>query len=222
VTSVDVHSVDVHLTVAAQALAVSIGDDNLLAKGAGTYIKQFVVTVADAAGRAVPNAPVDISLDITHYGKGQFSQGITFPLNVALANTYVPDAVTTPADFGARVSCVNEDTNRNGFVDPGENINNSFDSFGQPTLEPRRSDIILSYVNSSVQTTGPNGILLIQVEYSQRFATWLAYRVRATTSVSGSQGSAERAFYTHFIDGDQVNGSFLVAPYGVLACNNPN
>jgi hypothetical protein len=215
--------VNVRLTIAAQALAVSIGDDNKMQAGpGGTYIKQLVVTVADAAGRAVADAGVDISLDITHFGKGLFSQAVTFPLNVGAANTYVPDKVTAPSTFGARVSCVNEDTNRNGFVDGGENINGSVDSFGQPTLEPRRSDIILSYVDPAVRKTNASGILLIQVEHSQRFGTWLSYRVRATTSVSGSQGSAERAFVTAILEDDFENGSFHTPPYGTGACNNAN
>lgn len=213
--------VNVRLTVAAQALAVSIGNDNVLTKGAGgTYIKTFVVTVADAAGRAVPDAPVDVSLDITHFGKGLFSQDITLPLNIGDANMYVPDKTTDPAVFGMRVSCINEDLNRNGFVDPGENINNSVDSFGQATLEPRRSDIILSYADPAVRTTNASGILLIKVEYSQRFATWLGYRVRATTNVAGSQGSAERAFVTTFAEDDLETGSFRTPPYGVSSCSS--
>lgn len=216
-------SVLVNLTIASEALAVSIGNDNTLTPGAGgTYIKKFVVTVADSAGRAVPDAPVDISLDITHYGKGLYPQSVTFPLNVAEKFTYVPDATTDPATFGFRVSCINEDLNRNGFVDTGENINGSVDSFGQPTLEPRRSDIILSYADPDVRKTNASGVLLMQVEYSQRFATWLSYRIRATTTVSGSQGSAERAFVTTFADPDEPNGSFRVPPYGTGACNSPN
>ena len=214
--------VEVGLTIAAQALAVSIGNDNLLAKGAGTYIKQFVVTVADSAGRAVANAPVDISLDITHYAKGTFDQTPSFSLSTGDIRSYNPDEQTTPAAFGLRVSCINEDRNRNGFVDPGDNTNNSVDSFGQQTLEPRRSDMILSYADPAVRTTNANGILLIKVEYSQRFATWLAYRIKATTNVSGSQGISERAFITGFVDGDETNGSFLSAPYGTSACNSPN
>lgn len=217
-----VNSVSAHLTIAAQALAVSIGDDNILTSGPGTYIKKFVVTVADAAGRAVADAPVDISLDITHYGKGLFAQTITFPLDLASANTYVPDATTTPAAYMNRVSCINEDFNRNGFVDPGENVNGSIDSFGQPTLEPRRSDMVVSYASPSVKTTNASGVLLIQVEYSQRFGTWLAYRVRATTTVAGSQGSAERAFITDVAISDLGNGSFLTPPYGTGACNAAN
>jgi hypothetical protein len=216
-------SVQARLTITQQALAVSIGNDNLINKGPGTYIKQLTVTVADAAGRAVPNAAVDISLDITHYGKGWFDQTTTFSLNVAESNSYnPPDPTIRPADYGRRVACINEDFNRNGFADPGENVNGSVDSFGQPTLEPRKSDIIISYVDPAVRTTNSSGILLIQVEYSQRFATWLAYRVRATTTVSGSQGSAERAFVTTYAEDDQENGSFWVPPYGTGACTEPN
>lgn len=211
------------LTIAAQALAVSIGNnDTQLLTPEGTYIRRFVVTVADAAGRAVVNAPVDISLDITHYGKGGFLQDVTFPLGVADSNTYVPDATTLPSDFGKRVSCINEDKNRNGFVDAGENINGSVDSFGQATLEPRRSDMIMSYDNPAVTTTNASGILLIKVEYSQRFASWLAYRIRATTTVSGSQGSAERIFVTAYNLGDDVTGSFKTPPYGTKSCSDPN
>jgi hypothetical protein len=219
------NSVEVHLTIAAQALAVSIGNDNLLSAGTGTYIKKFAVTVTDAAGRAVANAPVDISLDITHFGKGDFASPDTFSLNIADANSYKPGDATTlpvPGSTGFRVSCINEDFNRNGFVDANENVNGSVDSFGQPTLEPRRSDIVLSYADPAVRATNASGILQIQVEYSQRFATWLAYRVRATTNVAGSQGSAERAFVTTFIVGDLANGSFLVPPYGGSSCNSPN
>lgn len=217
------NSVSVNLTVAQQALALSIGDDNLLQRGNGTYIKQFTVTVADSAGRAVPDATVDISVDIPYYGKGLFSQSATFALLIQPvgSNVSIPDATTSPSTYGFRVACINEDLNRNGFVDPGENINGSLDSFGQPTLQPRRSDILISYATPGVTKTDANGILLIKVEYSQQLATWLEYHVRASTSVAGSQGTAERAFISSFIKGDEVNGSFLTPPYGSGSCSSP-
>jgi hypothetical protein len=135
-----------------------------------------------------------------------------------------PLVYPTPNQAGPlfMVSCINEDRNRNGFVDAGDNLNRSVDSNGQPTLEPRRSDIILSYADPAVRSTNASGILQIKVEYSQRFAGWLAYRIKAGTNVSGSQGLAERAFVTDFIEGDERNGSFLTAPYGFGACDSPN
>ena len=226
------NAVNVNLTTVGQALAISIGDDNLLTKGAGTYIKNFAVTVADSAGRAVANAPVAISVDLTHYGKGLFSSAYLnsggVPVN---ALTVVPGVLTAAYPSMAtdpsatpvqRIWCPNEDTNRNGNVDPGENVNGSVDSNGQPTLEPRKSDLIVSYADPAVTTTNAGGVLVIKVEYSQRFGTWLAYRVIATTNVSGSQGMAERLFVTDVLATDVTNGSFLTPPYGVGSCLSPN
>jgi hypothetical protein len=226
-------SVSATLTVAGQALAVSIGDDNLLEKGSGTYIKRFAVTVADSAGRAVPNAPVDISVDLTHYGKGSFEfpyveDGVDLPFNrwlsvvpQSLLASY-PSASTTPSVLGERVWCRNEDTNRNGSFDVQDFNNGSLDSNGQPTLEPRKSDLLVSYADPTVTKTNANGILVIKVEYSQRFATWLAYKVRVTANVQGSQGMAERLFLTNFVEGDEKNGSFLEPPYGFNSCSVAN
>jgi hypothetical protein len=222
-------SVTASLTVAGQALAVSIGDDNLLAKGSGTYIKRFAVTVADSAGRAVANAPVDISVDLTHYGKGAFEYNYISGGTAVFALSVVPpgylDAYpsdsTVPSALDGRVWCANEDHNRNGSVDPGENINGSKDSNNQDTLEPRKCDLIVSYDSPTVTTTNSSGILVIKVEYSQRFATWLAYKVRVTASVAGSQGMAERLFVTNFVEGDDKNGSFLEPPYGFSSCTSP-
>jgi hypothetical protein len=218
------------LTVAGQALAVSIGDDNLMQKGTGTYIKRFAVTVADSAGRAVANAPVDISVDLTHFGKGfakDTGGGLTDipnPPSDPLAASPL-DRTVTPTLIGPifRVWCPNEDVDRNGNFDPGIDFNTgSVDSNGQPTLEPRKSDLIVSYDDPTVTATNSSGILIIKVEYSQRFATWLAYKVRVTANVSGSEGMAERLFVTHFIEGDEKNGSFLVPPYGQASCDSPN
>jgi hypothetical protein len=217
---------------------VSIGDDNLLQSVSGTYIKDFVVTVADSAGRAVANAPVDISVDLTHYGKGEYSytSGTTSaayfdasgnPVSslqvvpASLTGAY-PTSTTVPGSTTGRVWCANEDTNRNGNVDSGENIDGSTDSNGQATLEPRKSDLLVSYKSASVTTTNSSGVLLIQVQYSQRFGSWIAYKVRVTANVAGSQGMAERLFVTDVIAGDVPNGSFRLPPYGVNSCSTAN
>lgn len=224
-------SVSMSLTVAGQALAVSIGNDNLLTKGSGTYIKTFTVTVADSAGRAVAGAPVDISVDLTHYGKGTYGNPYRNAAGSAITNLSAipssltasyPSDTTDPAVRGERVWCANEDTNRNGNVDPGENRNGSVDSTNQPTLEPRKSDLLIRYSDPAVTTTNASGILLVTVEYSQRMATWLTYRIRATANVAGSQGLAERLFVTSFVEGDDTNGSFLLPPYGSSSCVSAN
>jgi hypothetical protein len=216
------------LTVASQPLSITLGDNNLLEKGnfGLTYIKKFDVAVADAAGNAVANASVSASVDITHYGKGGFgyastSGSVTGTYQITLDN---PPNITTdvsstavgvvPSLSTGNVWCVNEDTNRNGFLDTGDDRN------GNGKLEPRKADVILSFVGSN--TTASNGRMTIQVEYPQNVATWLSYTVKVTTNVAGSEGTDQKSYITSFVKGDETNGSFLTPPYGASSCDNPN
>lgn len=182
------------LTVAAEPVSITLGTNNEMSKGGDnlTYIKKFDVAVADSAGNAVSGAQISASVDLLRYGKGTFA--------------------------GARSFCLNEDVNRNGLLDAGEDTNRD------GMLTPRKADIIISYVGS--RTTGSNGRATIQIEYPQNVATWLEYAVKVTTNVSGSEGTVQRAFTTGFIEGDQSNGSFLRSPYGLdvssTACSTPN
>jgi hypothetical protein len=113
---------------------------------------------------------------------------------------------------GSKIWCENEDTNRNGFVDSGEDIN------GTGAIEPRKADVMLQFVSGN--KTGPDGTLQLLVQYPQNVATWLAYTVKVTTSVGGTEGTYEKSFVTGFVDGDEVNGSFLTPPYGVERCTS--
>jgi hypothetical protein len=220
-------SVTKTLTVASQPLSITLGDNNLLERGNSslTYIKKFDVAVVDAAGNAVPSASVSASVDITHYGKGGFGYATTgvggtgtyqitldnppnFSTDVSSTKNVVPTATT------GNVWCVNEDTSRNGFNDLGEDVN--FNG----TLEPRKADVALFSVGSNI--TGANGRMTIQVEYPQNVATWLAYTVKVTTNVAGSEGTDQKSYITSFIEGDQKNGSFLTPPYGASSCDKPN
>ena len=82
--------------------------------------------------------------------------------------------------------------------------------------------MIISYDSPSVTTTNASGILIIRVEYSQRYGGWLAYRVRVTANVAGSQGMAERPFVTDVLQADVANGSFRTPAYGVNNCTTAN
>jgi hypothetical protein len=70
--------------------------------------------------------------------------------------------------------------------------------------------------------TDLNGQMLVQVSYPQNMGTWLAYTLKATTNVVGSEGTKERAFTTGVLQGDVPNGSFLTAPFGKNRCIDPN
>jgi hypothetical protein len=180
------------LTVASEPVSITIGDHNELIKGTNnlTYIKQFDVAVANAAGEAVADADVSVSVDILRYGFGRYDN--------------VKNAHTDGSGF-----CLNEDINRNGNLDIGEDAN------GDGRLTPPKADIVVSYLSS--RKTGTNGRLIVQAEYPQNVATWLLYKLSVSSNASGSEGRAERVFLTSFVEGDQKNGSFLTSPYGVTS-----
>lgn len=212
-----------NLTVASQPLSITISNNNTLQSGLGgiAYIQQFLIQVSDSAGAAVRDAVVSTSVNITHFGKGTFEPRPYQRFDnrpPTLSDTYVTtlSATDTPSAAG-RVWCLNEDSNRNGSLDVlpiVEDINSN------GRLEPRQAEIIVSFVSGN--RTDVNGQMLIQVSYGQNVGTWLAFTLRATTNVAGSEGLSERAFVTSFLEGDLVNGSFRTPPYGTGRCVDPN
>ena len=230
------NSVTTTFTVAGTPLSISIGDDNLLEKGLGSiaYLKKFLIQVNDASGVAVKDAIVSVSVDITHYGKGRFSG--TYPigsvpptiLDPSLGTiptgtssfVIVPSSIITPSELYqstttiANVWCVNEDKNRNGALDMGEDTNSD------GILTPRKAEVIVSY--SSGNTTNASGQMLVQVTYGQNVGRWLSYTLRATTRVAGSEGDASKSYITDVLQADVANGSFLTPPYGFGSCSVRN
>lgn len=226
-------SVPATLTVAGTPLSISISDNNFLEKGLGdiAYIKKFLIQVNDAAGVAVKDSIVSASVDITHYGKGE-TWGLPYQL-VAIPNSrdihsdYVP--IPAPANYdqtlqdsnqiapqGTSIWCVNEDWNRNGFLDTGSGEDVNVDGI----IQPRKAEIIVAYVNGN--KTDANGQMLIQVAYGQDMGEWLAYTLRVTTGVAGSEGNASKSLVTDVLEGDVENGSFLTPPFGSLSCRSSN
>lgn len=219
------------LTVAGAPLSISISDNNLLEKGLGNiaYIKKFLIQVNDAAGVAVRDAIVSASVDITHYGKGvaweypyeavstpnirdihpDYSPA---PLPVGAVATLQPSDVTPVT--GQKIWCLNEDWNRNGFLDTGEDVN------VDGSIQPRKAEVIVSYVNGN--KTDANGQLLVQVTYGQNMGKWLAYTLRATTGVAGSEGDAAKSYVTDVLQADVENGSFRNPPFGSGSCRVPS
>jgi hypothetical protein len=187
--------VQTNLTVASSPLAITLGDNNLMTKGNNslTYVKLLDVAVADSAGYAVDGAVLSVSVDIGKYRK----------------------AASYDATSPNQIWCLNEDSNRNGFLDFGEDKN------GSGTLEPRKADVVVSFFGSN--KTDASGRATIRVEWAQNFATWLQYVVKVTTNVAGSEGTVEKAYTTQFLKDDEENGSFRIPQYGfVLDCANPD
>jgi hypothetical protein len=219
------NSVTSNFTVAAKPLSLTMGDNNLVEKTDQnlTYLKRFVLVVADSAGQPVPNAQVSFSVDIYKYGKGVFGADYpsdfiqTLPSGATRSVDVVPqDNQVNDVSPGRNSWCINEDLNRNGNIDGLE------DSNGNGTLEPRLADITISSETLGNKTDS-NGVLIIKVRYPQNVGTWLAYAVKATALAEGSQGTVIKRYITDVAQADVVNGSFLTAPYGANQnCAQPN
>lgn len=233
--------VETAITVAGTPLNLSIFSNNVIEPvGVGNivYKKTYVVQVADAAGAPVQGAVVSSSVDITHYGKGLFvgdyTTGSLAPtitdnpgngtLNTLGSITYsVPGAVTVSSTQGAtttvttrtiRIWCANEDKSRNGVLDSGENTD------GDGVLEPRASDVVVLPVGSNV--TDASGNVTLVTQWGQNVGSWLAFTLKVTTNVGGSEGTNSAPFVTTYLQADEPNGAFRIPPYGVNACGVNN
>lgn len=195
----------VNLTVAAEPLGVSIGTNELITVGELTYTKRFLVSVADSAGNAKSDVGLSVSLDMRRFRKGFY--------------TLVGDK-WVKTDNSAPAHCPNEDVNRNGVLEAGEDTN------GNGRLDPGRSDITVRLVSPR---TGADGTAIVEIIYAKSFATWIDAAI--TVAASGVAGTEGRATYllepipadAAAISAKDVFPAFGNSPYGRLAgCNNTN
>ena len=205
----------VTLTVTSEALAVTIGTDNTIATGAGglTYIKRYVVLVVDASGQAKADVQLSPSIDLTSYVKGFYA---------------VPSAWTRSSPGFTGPTCLNEDINRNGVLEAGENdglVTSGVPDNANGMLEPRKSDVAITMVGGN--RTNLSGIAILQIEYPKNVATWVDFLI--TIAASGVSGTEGRATWTGQLPAAAseftaaIAPSFVVSPYGFAAsCSDPN
>ncbi len=158
------------ITVASDPLAVTIGSNELIYTGPAdlTYQRKFVVLVVDASGAAKENVQIKPSIDLISYYKGAYFYG-TSAAPTRWVNT--------------SAQCANEDSNRNGILEISEDVNKD------GILWPRKSDVAVSMVGSSV--TNSAGIAIVQIEYPKNVATWAEVKILVSaTGVTGTEGRA--------------------------------
>jgi hypothetical protein len=195
---------DVRLTVADEPLGVSIGTNELIVVSELSYTKRFLVSVADSAGNAKADVALSVSLDLAQYRKGFYT---------------LVDGAWVKSGGDAAV-CLNEDGNRNGVLETGEDRN------GNQRLDPGRSDVTVRLLQTR---TREDGTAVVEITYAKSFATWIdAWVTVAASGVSGTEG---RATYVlppipadaAAIKNKDVPPAFVRSPFGTAAdCTNPN
>ncbi|WP_448211146.1 Ig-like domain-containing protein [Colwellia sp. MEBiC06753] len=239
----------VTLTVADRELFIVIGTGNEIEQTNNdtTYTKRFVAIVTDADSNPIVGQRLTISAVPDAYYKGQWApiyrdeageEFIRWMTVGTVADHLFDDEgnlIRTPvlrSDFNNKYWCVNEDTNIDGILDDGEDIN------GDGRLTP--GNVISSILTVSTEgddtasaeaITDSEGKVTIDLVYPQSMAHWVNINLVASGKVAGTE-SFTTTTYTLPVAGEDVGSEDLtppvqsigtVGPFGFLPdCTTPN
>ena len=170
----------ISLTVAGREVFFTFGTGNTITEpNEAQYRKVFVVQVTDADGNAVSGVEVSMSVVSVNYVKG----------------FWWADTINDVYQTRARVRCDDEDLNRNGILDPGEDFNGSgqIEAGNVATVSPG------NFISDQASGQG-----LIDLLYPQEFGGWLEVELQARASVQGTEFS-EKSFFILEVLADDVN-----------------
>jgi hypothetical protein len=202
------------LTVAGQTVFLDLGTGNTItALDQTQYSLPYSVRAHDQAGNGVNNVTVTFTVVSLGYQKGIMDFGANGP--------WSPVSATAPADpngftlYGIS-GCASEDVNNDG------NIANANDYNHDTKIWPG------AVVNSSTLSgvTAADGYATINLIYAKDHAKWVAVRLVATATVSGTESTASRDFWLPGLTADYTNKNQeppgLYSPYGAAnLCSLP-
>jgi hypothetical protein len=198
----------VPLTVSVVPVSVTLGTNNLIGSGQGglTYVKQYIVTVTNSSGAPQTNALVSTYLDVPRYYKG----------SMVWDTAIEPDAWVIASAIG----CNNEDRNRNGVLDPGEDSAdtgpypsiNGWSGNGNGVLDPR-IPVVVRALNGGL--TNASGFVTVEIEYPENYALWADVRLTVSTLVGGTEGRASIDLNLPALASDYTSAG--VPPAGVVS-----
>lgn len=186
----------VALTVAQRELFISIGTGNsIFEPNSAQYRVEFAIQITDSQGNGVSGVTVQAGILSNAYFKG-------FWFYDSLASAWVQNVTAGP--------CADEDVNRNGVLDAGEDNNASgrIEAGNIATAVAQSS-------GSGTFTTDAAGFGIVDIFYPQEFARWVHVTLQATTSVQGTE-FAEASNFILPINGEDVDEE-AEAPPGVIS-----
>lgn len=182
----------VALTVAQREVFISIGTGNsIFEPNSAQYRVEFAIQITDSQGNGVQGVDVQTGILSNDYYKG-------FWFYDDLANQWVQNVTAGP--------CPDEDINRNGVLDPGEDLNNS--------LQIEAGNIATVAAQSTGTgnfTTDAAGFGIVDVFFPQDHARWVHVTLEATTSVQGTE-FAQTSDFILPINGEDVDEENEVPP----------
>lgn len=222
------------LTVGERALRITLGTGNELAEigqpdgsGSTLYARPYSVIVTDAAGNPAPADTVfRLAVESLAYQRGcyelindefwapryrvpgaQLRQTVDINGNPVDA-PFACDDAAQPVFTQFALGCVNEDTNRDGIADAGEDINLN------GRLEP--GNVVSA---PSTVDLNDNGVGFFELIYPQEVANWVRVRITATAVVQGTEAREIREVILPALADDvndpDVSPPGRISPFGV-------
>lgn len=189
-----------NLTVNSQAVFMSISTSNEIRNlNPATYLKDFAVTVTDINGAPVGSKVVSLEVYPVNFTKGRLVRGTT----------------VWDYDIPSLTTCVNEDVDRDGILDAGEDLSTD----GQLTPGNPAS------LTASTVTTAANGVATFDLQYGENFANWVTVLITAKTSVGGTESVKTQLYALSPSSADMqatTTPASAVSPFGTGTCTQPN
>ena len=214
----------VGLTVGGQELFLSIVTGNELEElGTTLYGQEWSIIVTDAGGASVAGATVQASVLSNQYRKGEWVVADT-----GMGLEWVQDVAAT---------CDDEDVNRNGILDDGEDFNGSgfIEAGNQATVVPIDPNAPFDAgcgaagagggTSANVETNNL-GIARVCLIYGQSNAYWVNVGLQGKLSVAGTEFSRTENFWLIGLASDYDDATKLVpgreSAFGQAdSCANP-
>ena len=202
---------DATLTVNGEALFISIGIGSTLSVlDAVTYQKDFSVYVTDANGVAAANRSVTISVFPLKYGKGTLQS----------LRDFSGKFLRWDYSFTSPTLCFNEDLNRNGILNDGEDFPVNGGN-GNGLLDPGLPVVLIP----SILTTDENGYATFKMRFGKNYAWWLKTQVTARALVGGTESSNMITYDLEMLISDVESPSSpanVNSPFGrATVCTDP-
>lgn len=201
---------DTPITVGKRTLFFRFGTGNEIEKINQTlYKKQFAIIVTDSAGNPVSNQKLNLQVYPKLYRKGAW---VKSPAAGSFVS-WVPIYSTAETE----ITCKNEDSNRNGILDPGEDLNRN--------LELTPGNVAAVFGNNSesaAAVSDSEGVALFYLQYPREFAPWVVVDlVVSSGNVVGTENVTSRSYTLTVAGSDTITESLPPPqnPFGMSTTN---
>jgi hypothetical protein len=189
------------LTVGGQTVNLQLGTGNTIsALNATLYQMPYTAILADSGGHALTGVTVTFTLTPLAFVEGQRAwNGSTWVTDSTTLSTD-PHVFTALAVVGAQsvpqsFACTNEDANNNSIFDAGDyNGAGLYNASSNSTDSGLFPGTVANLDNQSIITTA-GGFATVNITYPKDHAYYVAVKLTATATVSGSQNSTSAIFW---------------------------